>query len=295
MAIKALDLKGEIITSAFTWIATVSAIKWQGCLPVFCDIDPETLNINPREIEKKITKNTVGIMPIHVFGNPCNIDEIEKIAKTYNLKIIYDAAHAIGSLYKGKSVLQYGDISATSLHATKILNSGEGGGCSTLDSELNKKLKRIRFFGHNDDKSDIIEDGFNGKMTEVHAALGLANIKYYEKVLIDRRNKYIYYKTNLDNTEIRFQKNINGETNHSYFPIIFKSEKKLLSIQEKIRERNIFPRRYFYPSVNMFTKILNRQSALISENISKKILCLPLYYSLDIEDMNIIIDIINNN
>ena len=295
MAIKALDLKGEIITSAFTWIATVSAIKWQGCLPVFCDIDPETLNINPREIEKKITKNTVGIMPIHVFGNPCNIDEIEKIAKTYNLKIIYDAAHAIGSLYKGKSVLQYGDISATSLHATKILNSGEGGGCSTLDSELNKKLKRIRFFGHNDDKSDIIEDGFNGKMTEVHAALGLANIKYYEKVLIDRRNKYIYYKTNLDNTEIRFQKNINGETNHSYFPIIFKSEKKLLSIQEKIRERNIFPRRYFYPSVNMFTKILNRQSALISENISKKILCLPLYYSVDIEDMNIIIDIINNN
>ena len=211
------------------------------------------------------------------------------------MKIIYDSAHAIGSLYKGRSVLQYGDISATSLHATKLLNSGEGGGCSTSNIELKNKLRRIRFFGHNDDKSDIIEDGFNGKMTEVHAALGLANIKYYEKVLIDRRNKYIYYKTNLDNTEIRFQKNINGETNYSYFPIIFKSEKKLLSIQEKLRERNIFPRRYFFPSVNMFTKISKKQHALISENISRKILCLPLYYSLIIEDMNVIIDIINNN
>ncbi len=201
MAIKALGLKGEIITSPFTWIATISAIMWEGCTPVFVDIDPDTLNIDPQKIEEKITDKTVAIMPVHVFGNPCNVEEIEVIAKRNNLKVIYDAAHAVGSTYKNKSILGCGDISATSFHATKLLNTAEGGAVITNEIELHEKLKRIRFFGHNENKM-VVEEGFNGKMTEVHAALGLANLKYYDRVLKDRKDKYHYYKEQLGNTAV---------------------------------------------------------------------------------------------
>jgi len=292
MAIKVLELKGEIITSPFTWIATVSAIKWEGCTPVFCDIDTENLNIDPQKIEELITDKTVAIMPVHVFGNPCNVEAIEIIAKKHNLKVIYDAAHAIGSTYKGKSVLEYGNISATSLHATKLLNTGEGGGCITKDNELHEKLKRIRFFGHNDEKN-VIEDGFNGKMTEVHAALGLANLKYYDEVLTDRKRKYMLYKEILQkNNSLSFQKNDTGESNYSYFPVIFESEEKLLEIEKKLNQNNIFPRRYFYPSVNTYTKVVDYQPTPISEDISKRILCLPLYWKLTEEDIKRICDII---
>ena len=197
MAIKALELKGEIITTPFTWVATLSAMQWEGCTPVFCDIDPETLNIDPNKIEAQITDKTVAIMPVHVFGNPCDVEAIEAIAQKHGLKVIYDAAHAIGSTYKDRSLLEYGNISATSLHATKLLNTGEGGGCIATDDELHEKLKRIRFFGHNDDK-EIVEEGCNGKMTEIHAALGLANLKYYDEVLKLRKQKYMLYKNNLE-------------------------------------------------------------------------------------------------
>lgn len=294
MAIKALELKGEIITTPFTWIATVSAIKWEGCTPVFCDINPDTLNIDPSKIEALITEKTVAIMPVHVFGNPCDVDAIDAIAKKYNLKVIYDGAHAIGSTYKGKSLLEYGDITATSLHATKLLNTAEGGGCITKDKELFEKLKRIRFFGHNDQK-DIVEDGFNGKMTEVHAALGIANLKYYDKVLEDRKKKYTHYKESLKVIkDLSFQTESSGEVNYSYFPVIFKSESILLDIELRLNKQNVFPRRYFYPSVNTYLNVLNYQECPISEEISKRILCLPLYYNLGIEDIDRIINIINN-
>ncbi len=295
MAIKALDLKGEIITTPFTWIATVSAIKWEGCTPVFCDIDPETLNIDPEKIKALITNKTVAIMPVHVFGNPCDVDAIEAIAKKHKLKVIYDAAHAIGSTFKGKSLLDYGDISATSLHATKLLNTAEGGGCITSDPELHDRLKRIRFFGHNDEK-DIVEDGFNGKMTEVHAALGIANLKYYEEVIADRKHKYLLYKEALSKLSgFNFQTIKQGEPNYSYFPVILETEQKLLQIEKKLNEQNFFPRRYFYPSVNTYTKILNYQTCPVSEDISKRILCLPLYWKLTDEEINIIIKVITNS
>jgi len=280
MAIKALALKGEIITTPFTWIATVSAIKWEGCTPIFCDIDPDTLNIDPAKIEALITNNTVAIMPVHVFGNPCDVDAIEAIAKKHNLKVIYDGAHAIGSTYKGKSLLEYGDITATSLHATKLLNTAEGGGCVTSDSDWHEKLKRIRFFGHNIEK-DIVEDGFNGKMTEVHAALGIANLKYYDEVLNDRKVKYNLYKETLSNIpSITFQKIKQGRPNYSYFPIIFETEEKLLIVEKALNIKNISPRRYFYPSVNTYINILDYQSTPLSEDVAKRILCLPLYFEL---------------
>ena len=294
MAIKALELKGEIITTPFTWIATISAIKWENCAPVFCDIDSETLNIDPAKIEGLITDKTVAIMPVHVFGNPCDIDSINHIAKKNNLKVIYDAAHAIGSKFDGRSVLEFGDITVTSLHATKIFNTAEGGACITNDDELFEKIKRIRFFGHNDAK-DIVEDGFNGKMTEIHAALGLANLKYFDEVLQDRKDKYSYYKDRLSQTsELKFQQILFGESNYSYFPVIFDSEDRLLEVEKNLNMNNIFPRRYFYPSVNTYTKILEYQECPISEDISKRILCLPLYNNLKNNEMINIIKLIKN-
>ncbi len=294
MAIKALELKGEIITTPFTWIATVSAIKWEGCTPIFCDIDPDTLNIDPEKIEALITEKTVAIMPVHVFGNPCDVDAIDAIAKKHNLKVVYDGAHAIGSTYKGKSLLEYGDITATSMHATKLLNTGEGGGCITTNPELHEKLKRIRFFGHNDTK-DIVEDGFNGKMTEVHAGLGLANLKYYNDVLVDRKAKYNIYKESLSlNNRFSFQHTEHGETDYSYFPLMFDSEENLLLAEKRLNRLNIFPRRYFYPPVNTYTEITNYQPMPVSEDISTRILCLPLYWSLkELDIANIIQTILN--
>lgn len=294
MAIKALELEGEIITTPFTWIATLSAIKWEGCTPVFCDIDPESLNIDPSKIEAAITDRTVAIMPVHVFGNPCQIEEIEAIAKAHGLKVIYDAAHAVGSTYKGKSALAYGDISATSLHATKMLNTAEGGACVAKTPALYEKLKRIRFFGH-DDAKDVVEDGFNGKMTEVHAALGLANLKYFEKVLEDRKVKYQTYLESLAGTPgLKFQKfNPDGESNCSYFPVIFDSEDQLVAVVKELSENyNIFARRYFYPSVNTYTKVIPYQKMPVSEDISSRILCLPLFYTLDESQVRMISDIL---
>ena len=295
MAIKALELNGEIITTPFTWIATVSAIKWEGCTPVFCDIDPDTLNIDVTKIESLVTDKTVAIMPVHVFGNPCDVDAIETIAQKHHIKVIYDGAHAIGSTYNRKSLLEYGDITATSLHATKLLNTAEGGACISTNSELQEKLKRIRFFGHNEAK-DIVEDGFNGKMTEVHAALGIANLKYYDDVLNDRKEKYKLYKDGLSGTPgCQFQSIIHGESNYSYFPIILNSENKLLRVTEALNTKNIFPRRYFYPSVNTYSSIVDLKKCPVSENISKRILCLPLYWKLPLKDIERIINIIKNN
>ena len=280
LAIKALGLKGEIITSAFTWIATVSSIMWENCRPIFVDIDPETLNIDPGKIEEKITSQTCAIMPVHVFGNACNVEEIDEIAKHHNLKVIYDAAHAVGTVYKNKSLLRYGDISATSFHATKLLNTAEGGGCIANNSELYEKLKRIRFFGHNEAK-DVVEEGCNGKMTEVHAALGLANLKHYKQVLEDRKRKYFLYKNILSTTDkIKFQKINEEAVNYSYFPVIFNNELTLFRVVQKLNANNIFPRRYFFPSVNTYHNLLPYQKMPHSEDISSRILCLPLYFKL---------------
>jgi dTDP-4-amino-4,6-dideoxygalactose transaminase len=292
MAIKALGLKGEIITTPFTWIATVSAIQWEGCTPIFVDIDPETLNLDPKKIEAAITDKTVAIMPVHVFGNVCDIDAIDAIAKKHNLKVIYDGAHAIGCNYKGKAALECGDISTTSYHATKILNTAEGGACITTDDSLHEKLKRIRFFGH-DDQKDIVEEGFNGKLTEVNAALGIANLKYIDEILADRKVKYMHYIDGLKNIKgVSFQKVNADECNYSYFPIIFESEEAMLKVEKALNGHNIFPRRYFYPSVNTCTNVVKYLPCPHSEDIAARILCLPLYLTLPMGTIELIISTI---
>lgn len=285
MAVKALDLKGEIITTPFTWVATVSAIKWEQCTPVFVDIDPHTLNMDAKKIEEKISKDTVAIMPVHVFGNACDCEAIETIARKHNLKVIYDAAHAVGTQYCGSSVLTRGDISATSFHATKLLNTAEGGGCISLDPALHEKLKRIRFFGHNDQK-DIVEDGFNGKMTEVHAAIGIANLRTIGEVLKDRKEKYLLYRSLLViNKDITFQLVINDTSNYSYFPVIFPDEKAMMNVDKALQLQNVFARRYFYPSVNTYTAIVRAEHMPNSEDIASRILCLPLYRNLTMDQV----------
>ncbi len=294
MAIRALELKGEIITTPFTFIATSNSILWENCTPVFVDIDSETFNIDPAKIEEKITYHTVAIMPVHVFGNACDIEAIDIIAKKHNLKVIYDAAHAMCVNYKGRSIFDYGDISTTSFHATKLFGTAEGGAVFTTNDELDQKLRRIRFFGF-ENHADIVEDGTNGKMTEVHAAVGLANLNYLDAALEDRINKYMYYKENLSSVlSVSFQK-INGDAcNYSYFPILFNTEKDCLKVIAALNAEDIYPRRYFYPSINTFNRLFPYVHMSVSEDIASRILCLPLYYSLEMIDVDKIINIIKN-
>lgn len=291
-AIKALNLKGEVITTPFTWIATVSAIKAEGCEPVFCDIDPETLNIDPKEIEASITEKTVAILPVHVFGNPCDAVAIEKIAERHNLKVIYDAAHAMGTTLNNQSVLRYGDISATSLHATKLFSTVEGGGCISDNEDIMSRIRRIRNFGLKDQYT-INEDGFNGKMSEVHAAFGLANLPNLANILHDRKEKYHHYLKHLDSVEnLRFQK-LNGDgCNYSYFPLMFEEESTLHEVLDALKCHEIFPRRYFYPALTESVELPSTKPMPIAEDIARRILCLPLYHQLSFQNIDFICGLI---
>lgn len=295
MAIRALNLKGgEIITTPFTFIATSNAILWEHCTPVFVDIDPETFNIDPAKIEEKITYHTVAIMPVHVFGNACDIEAIDAIAKKHRLKVIYDAAHAVGVNYRGKSIFCYGDISCTSFHATKMLNTTEGGACFSMDAQLDEKLRRIRFFGF-ENHADIVEDGTNAKMTEVHAAVGLANLRYLDEALADRKEKYRYYKEKLSALpSLSFQRIHDEACNYSYFPVVFGSEEECLRVMEALAAEHIYPRRYFYPSINTFTRLFPYVHMPVSEDIASRILCLPLYKTLAMDDIDRIIRIVKH-
>jgi dTDP-4-amino-4,6-dideoxygalactose transaminase len=285
LVIKALDIKGEIITTPFSWIATASAIRWEGCTPVFVDIDEKSFNIDPALIEQAITSNTAAIMPVHVFSRPCEIEVIESIAAKHNIKVIYDAAHAFGVNYKNKSILAYGDISCTSLHATKIYNTGEGGVCFSQNNEVYARLKRLRFFGHDENKL-VIEDGLNGKMTEIHAALGLVNLPYLNKVIERRKEIFEIYYNQLNNIEdITFQDFKKDEYNYSYMPIVIKNEKVLLTCLGALNDQGIFPRRYFFPSLNTISCVRPYIKLPVSESISRRVLCLPSHNYISNEDI----------
>lgn len=290
LAIRALNLPkgGEIITTPFTFIATISAILYEGYKPVFVDIDPATLNLDPEKIETAITERTVAILPVHVFGNPCDVDAIDAIGAKHGLRVIYDAAHAVGVKVGGKSVFLYGDVSATSFHATKLLNTSEGGGIFAKDPAIDERLRELRFFGYNVAK-DVTCIGTNAKMTEVNAAIGLANLRYMDAIISDRRAKYKAYKDILSACPgLSFQQT--GEScNCSYFPVVFDSEEMLLKVDAALKENNVFARRYFWPSVNTYKTICPTAEACpVSEDIANRILCLPLYYTLPCEDIKAI-------
>lgn len=294
LAIKALDLKGEIITTPFSFVATTSSIVWEGCTPVFADIDSNTCNIDPNKIEALINKNTSAILATHCFGNACDIDAIQKIADQYKLKVIYDAAHCFGTLYKGKSIFEYGDISTTSFHSTKLFHTIEGGAVFTRDKEQVLKLKRMRNFGH-DGPEKFNGVGINGKNSEFHAAMGICNLKHIVSILANRKLQYENYLNLLLSENYQFLTiQDHCQFNFAYFPMFFKDEDTLLRVKNKLEENAISPRRYFYPSLDTLEYLNLKVRLPISDQKSKTVLCLPLYYELKLEDQIRICTIINS-
>lgn len=295
LAIKALDIdEGEIITTSFSYVATVSAILWEKCSPVFVDIDPGTFCIDPEKIEAAITKNTKAIMPVHVFGNPCEMDYIERIAKKHNLKVIYDAAHAFGVKTTRGSLLDRGDISTCSFHATKLFHTTEGGAVITPHKEVSEKIELLKRFGHNKDEHIML--GINAKASELHAAMGLCNLKYIDKLISERKVLADEYDRHLDFSKVskqKLNKQIMVEYNYSYYPIVLKSEQVLLEVLQKLSGIRVFPRRYFYPSLNMLPYLGGQQSCPVSEDICGRILCLPLYVGIDLKVIKNICEVIN--
>lgn len=288
IAIKVLALKGEIITTPFSFVATTSSIVWEGCTPIFVDIDPQTLNIDATKIEAAITDNTSAILATHVYGNPCAIDEIEAIAKKYNLKVIYDAAHAFAVQYKGRSVLEYGDISICSLHATKLYHATEGGLIVTKDPAILKKAALARNFGIAD-FNQFSALGINGKNSEFHAAMGLANLKYVNHIIAKRKELSVQYNNGQQNIKGYIPSwNIDSAPNYAYYPIILQTEQLLLNVMDELGKNQIFTRRYFYPSLATALPYLEPKNLPITDDISKRVLCLPLYYDLTIEEVNLI-------
>ena len=286
LAIKALELKGEIITTSFSFVATTSSIVWEGCTPVFVDIDSKTLNIDSTKIEEAITEKTTAILATHVYGNPCDVNYIQQIADKYNLKVIYDAAHAFGVKVNGKSIFEYGDISTCSLHATKLYHSVEGGLIVTRKPEILKKLASMRNFGISGFDS-FSELGINAKNSEFHAAMGLANLKWVDKI-IERRLEIINrYLSNLQNFKGEMPKwNSSSINNGAYLPFILESEDLLLRIKSSLDSYEIFTRRYFYPSLASSLPYLESKNLPITEEISPRMLCLPLYYELTDEEID---------
>lgn len=292
LAIKALGVKGEVITTPFSFVATTSAIVWEGCTPVFVDIDPQTLNIDPDKIEAAITPSTSAILATHVYGNPCDIERIEQIAKKHNLKVIFDAAHAFSVTYKGHSVLSYGDISICSLHATKLYHSTEGGLIVTKDPDLLKVCASMRNFGISGfNQFDNL--GVNGKNSEFHAAMGLVNLKYVDEISAKRRLLTEQYQRNLQKAKVYFPKwNVSSAQNYAYLAVVFETEQLLLNVSEELEKNQVFTRRYFYPSLATSLPYLPKKEFAITDDISKRVLCLPLYYDLTVEEVNLICRII---
>lgn len=292
IALKLLGGSGEIITTPFSYIATTSAIVWGNCTPVFVDIHPDLLTIDETKIEAAITEKTTCILATHVFGNPCHVEEIERIAKKYNLKVIYDAAHCFGVQYRGKSIFEYGDVSTCSFHATKLFHTGEGGAVFCKDPDLLHQLFYSHNFGHNG-PIEFHGLGINAKISELQAAMGLAVFPHMKDIIASRKKVVDYYNQSLDFSKISKMKQLeNTEWNYSYYPVIFESEDALLKVQKALNAAQIFPRRYFYPSLNT-VEFVSNQKMVISESVASRILCLPLYVGLNSTELDKITKIIN--
>lgn len=294
IAYRTLDIKGFAITTPFSFVATTSSLVTNNILPIFADIDEKSFNLDPKNIEKIITPSTSAIVPVHVFGNACEVEEIQQIANKYSLKIIYDAAHAFDVKYKDKSVLNYGDISTLSFHATKLFHTIEGGALIINDDELVRKARYLINFGIKN-AEEIPHLGTNAKMNEFEAAMGLCVLDDIEEIKEKRKVLIENYRKELKDLVEFQEQNENATENYSYFPVVFKSEDELLKVQKGLNEKDIFPRRYFYPSLDTLEYIEPKQESKISRDISKKILCLPIYAELEKDFQDTIIEIIKDN
>jgi len=291
LALRALDLQGaEIITTPFSYVATTSSLLWEGCSPVFVDIEPDFFTIDSNLIEDAITPNTKAILAVHVFGNSCNVEKIDAIAKKHDLKVIYDGAHAFGTTYKGKSGLSYGDVSTLSFHATKLFHTVEGGGCVSSDSAVNEKIDLIKRFGHVQD--DHLMLGINAKQSEFHAAMGLSNLQHIEEILSSRKQACERYEEIMKDV-LPLRLNPPGcSWNYSYFPVVFDTQQQLKWVFAELEKEKIYPRRYFYPSLNILPYVKDAFCCPVSEDISQRIACLPLYHGLPLDSVTRIADLI---
>lgn len=293
VAYKVLDLKGDVLTTPFSFVATTSSLVWEGLNPVFVDIDPDTFNMDPEKITDKITKSTSAIVPVHVFGNICDVEKIEEIARRNKLKVIYDAAHAFNVSLNGQSAANYGDISTFSFHSTKVFHTIEGGAIVVKDDDLFKRAKLMINFGI-PGPDRVTELGINCKMNEFQAAMGLCVLEDMEMILTHRKkiyNKYCHAFNN--NAHIKVQKlNAKASQNYSYFPVVFDSEDVLLNVRGALNKEGIFPRRYFYPSLEEMPFVQQGQAVPVSASISKRILCLPIYESLEESIQDRVIEIV---
>ena len=290
IAYRLLKLKGEVITTPFSFVATTSSLVSNGLKPVFADIDPDTFNIDPENIEDVITDRTSGIVPVHVFGNACEVEKIRTIAQQHNLKVIYDAAHAFGVKYKDESLLNYGDVSTLSFHATKLFHTIEGGALIINDDRLVQEARFLINFGI-DGPDSVKALGTNAKMNEFEAAMGLCVLDDIEKISTSRKRVFEYYREGLHNLFYQ-QQNPDATQNYSYFPVVFDTEEQTLQIHQALKDAGILTRRYFHPSLDSLHYIEPKQYCEHSRDISKRILCLPMYPELEKKVQMKIIEII---
>jgi len=283
LAIKVLDLHGEVITTPYSYVATVSSILWEGCEPVFVDVEARTFCIDPDLIEPAITPKTSAILATHVYGYPCDVVKIRRIADKYNLKVIYDAAHAFGVRVSGESLLASGDCSAVSFHATKLFHTAEGGAILCKDSEISKRCFLMAKFGHIGE-DDYLDIGINAKMSELHAALGLCVLPKMKEIIESRKECSEWYDERLDCSPLQRPELQAGiEYNYGYYPVVFPTHEVMVRVRQALLDQGISPRRYFYPSLNTlpYLKPELKRPCPISESVASRVLCVPLYAGMD--------------
>ena len=299
-ALQALRITGEVITTPYSFVATAHSLLWNGIKPVFADIDPNTLNLDPTKIEAAITSQTTAIMPVHCYGNPCDVEAIQKIADDYNLRIIYDAAHAFGVEDAGGSVLRHGDLSVLSFHATKVFNTFEGGAIICPDAKTKKRIDQLKNFGFVDEVT-VVAPGINGKMSEVNAAFGLLQLQHIDQAMQRRREIDQCYRQQLKDVQgIRLVDGAGQITaNYSYFPILINADYPLGrdALYQKLKDHGIFARRYFYPLISEFPMYrgmisAQRSNLPIAYSVAERVICLPIYPDLLDSDLQRIISIL---
>jgi dTDP-4-amino-4,6-dideoxygalactose transaminase len=298
-ALQSLRIGGEVITTPYSFVATTHSLLWNGIKPVFVDIAPNTLNLDPARIEAAITPKTTAIMPVHCYGQPCDTEAIQKIADNYGLKVIYDAAHAFGVEDEGGSVLRHGDLSVLSFHATKVFNTFEGGAIVCPDAKTKQRIDRLKNFGFVDEIT-VVAPGINGKMSEINSAFGLLQLDYVDTNIAARKEVDAAYRVNLSGIKgIRCMENQSTKPNYSYFPILIESDYPVRrdALYQKLKDCNIFARRYFFPLISDFPMYRDLPSASpehlpIASETAQKVICLPLYPNLELEAVNRITDII---
>lgn len=302
-ALQVLRISGEVITTPYTFVATTHALNWNNIKPVFGDIDPVFCNLDPEKIEAAITPNTTAILPVHVYGNPCEVDKIQEIADTYGLKVIYDACHAFSVKIRDNSILNFGDLSVLSFHGTKVFTTMEGGAIICHDKKIKKRIDYLKNFGFADEVT-VVQPGINAKMNEMQAAMGLLQLKEIETNISKRKKVGLQYRENLKNVQgIRFMEDVeNIKHNRSYFPIFVNQKrygKSRDELYEELKQNNIFSRRYFYPLISHFPIYRGLESSKasnlpIAEKIAKEVICLPIYPNLELSHVENIAAIIQN-